>query len=158
MLTITIPEVKSFSGGLKILDLRRGGYTAQDVNTLLDVLGVEGRNAYLYHQIPVDMLYPFLFAITYSLLLAYMLNKIGKLNSSLVYLCFITLVSGFFDYCENIGIITILTSYPHNSIVLTQVTSAFTVLKSTLTSIYFVVITITFLVFGYQKLKSSTNI
>ena len=152
MLTITIPKVMSFAGGMKLLDMMPTGYNSEYVNSLLSALGATGRNAYLFNQIPVDMIYPFLFGITYCLLLAYILNKLGKLESSLFYLCFIPLFSGLFDYCENIGIITMLNNYPDNSIILTQTTNVFSVLKSFLTTIYFIILIAFLIVLGKTKL------
>lgn len=35
---------------------------------LLSALGENGRHAYLFHQLPFDMLYPFLFGVTYCLI------------------------------------------------------------------------------------------
>src|ERR1035438_6476007 len=80
MILITIPKVVQFSGGMKILDMMPTGYNSEYVNSLLNALGENGRNAYLYNQITVDMIYPFLSAITYCLLIAYFLNKLGKLK------------------------------------------------------------------------------
>jgi len=152
MLTITIPKVMRFAGGMKLLDMMPTGYNSEYVNSLLSALGATGRNAYLFNQIPVDMIYPFLFGITYCLLLAYILNKLGKLESSLFYLCFIPLFSGLFDYCENIGIITMLNNYPDNSIILTQATNVFSVLKSFFTTIYFIILIAFLIVLGKSKL------
>lgn len=147
MLTITIPRVMAFAGGMKLLDMMPTGYNAEYVNSLLGALGAPGRNAYLFTQIPVDMIYPFLFGVTYCLLHAYILNKLGKLESILFYLCFIPVFSGLFDYLENIGIIAILNSYPDNSILLSQTTNVFSVLKSSFTTAYFIILTISLIVF-----------
>ncbi|MDR2206936.1 MAG: hypothetical protein LBE36_12375 [Flavobacteriaceae bacterium] len=43
MLTITIPKVMNFAGGMMLPT----GYDADYVNTLLNALGTDGRNAYL---------------------------------------------------------------------------------------------------------------
>ena len=138
MLLVTIPALMKFSGGMKILDMIPTGYNAQYVNALLNNLGEQGRHFYLFNQIPVDMIYPFLFGISYCLLLAYILSKIGMLNSNYFYLCLLPLFGGLFDYFENLGIITILNSYPHNSGWLSQITNIFSILKSLFTSFYFI--------------------
>ncbi|MFA6977930.1 MAG: hypothetical protein WC209_01300 [Ignavibacteriaceae bacterium] len=152
MLGITIPKVMSFSGGMKLLDMMPTGYNAEYVNSLLSALGEKGRNAYLFTQLPVDMIYPFLFGVSYCLVLAYILNKLGKFESRLFYLCFLPLFSGLFDYLENIGIITMLMSYPNNPVILTQITNVFSVLKSSFTTFYFIVLIIFLIVFGMNKL------
>jgi len=157
MLTITIPKVMSFAGGMKLLDMIPSGYTSEYVNLLFNALGSEGRHAYLYNQIPIDMVYPLLFGISNCLVLAYFINKIGKLNSNLFYLCFIPLFSGLFDYFENIGIITMLNSFPDISIIMSQATSVFSVLKSTLTTSYFIILIMILIVFGKNKLMRKNS-
>jgi hypothetical protein len=151
MLTVTIPKVVSFSGGMKLLDMMPTGYNAAYVNALLAALGEQGRHAYLYNQIPLDLIYPLLFGVSNCLILAFIFKKLGKLESSLFYLCFLPLFAGLFDYSENIGIIALLTSYPNNSVVLAQVTNVFSVLKSSFTTIFFVVLLIFLLKFAIRK-------
>jgi len=140
MLFFTIPQVIHFSGGLKILDMMPTGYDSAYVNKLFDTLGEQGRNVYLYTQLPVDMVYPLLFGVSNCLLLAYFLNKLGKLESSFFYLCFLPLFSGLFDYSENVGIISLLSTYPDHSDALVNLTNIFSVLKSATTTIYFSVL------------------
>jgi hypothetical protein len=145
MLIITIPEVMHYSGGMKILDMMPTGYDAHYVNTLFNTLEIQGRHAYLYHQLPLDLIYPALFGISSCLVLAYFLNKLKKLDSPLFYFCLIPLFSGFFDYGENIGIIKMLKDYPNISELQVQITSTFSVLKSTFVTIYFIILIITLL-------------
>ncbi len=157
MLLFTIPNVMSFSQGMNLLDMMPTGYDHEYVSSLLSTLGDGGRNAYLYHQIPVDMIYPFLFGVSSCLVLAYFLNKLNKLKGAFFYLCFIPLFSGLFDYGENLGIITILNSYPNNSAFLSQVTNTFSTLKSSFTVTYFIVLIVLLLVFGVSRLSNSIN-
>ena len=157
MLAITIPKVMSYSGGMKLLDMMPTGYNIDYVNSLLNALGDNGRNAYLFNQLPVDMIYPFFFAVTYCLILAYFLNKLGKLESYLFYLCLLPLFSGLFDYCENIGIISLLNTYPDNSNILGQITNIFSLLKSFSTTLYFVTLTGTLIVLGWSTLVPKNN-
>ncbi|MCX8491014.1 MAG: hypothetical protein ORN54_08100 [Cyclobacteriaceae bacterium] len=152
MVTITIPRVMSFAGGMKILDMMLTGYTPDYVNSLLTKLGTEGRYAYLYNQLPLDAIYPFMYGTSYCLLLAYLLKKLNKLNGNFFYLCLIPLFLGFFDYCENIGIVAILTTYPNNPVELSKITSAFSVLKSTLILSHFTILIICLAVLGRNKI------
>lgn len=145
MLTITIPKVMSYAGGMKLLDMIPTGYNAGYVNSLLNALGSEGRNTYLFQQIPIDLIYPFLFGITYCLLYAFIMKKLNKLDSFLFYLCFIPVFAGLFDYLENIGIITLLKGYPENITTMSKITSIFSVLKSSLSTIYFMTLLIALL-------------
>jgi len=157
MLTVTIPNVMQFSGGMDLLDMMPGGYNADYVKTLFDKLGDVGRNTYLYRQIPADMIYPLLFAFAYPLLLSYILNKLGKFESRLFYLCYIPMLSGLFDYLENIGIILMLRSYPEISQGLIQTTSIFSVCKSISTTLFFVTLIVLLLILAVVKRKRQPN-
>lgn len=158
MLLITIPGVMAFSNGLKLLDMMPMGYDNEYVNTLFKTLGDKGRDAYLFRQLPVDMLYPFLFSISSCLVLAYFLHKIGKLDGPLFYICFIPLFSGLFDYGENIGIITMLKTYPENLKLSSQVTNIFSIFKSSCTITYFILLIILLIVFGKHKLLGKNKL
>jgi len=155
MLMITIPKTMRFSNGMKLLDMMPTGYDFEYVNTLFDTLGEKGRSIYLYNQIPVDLIYPFLFGISYCLLIAYFLKKLNKLNSSFFYLCLLPLIAGLADYLENVGIIKMLISYPDLSLFSTTVTNFFTILKSVTTSIYFVALLITLIALGVKTIKKN---
>ena len=65
MLTVTIPKTMTFSNGLKLLDMMPLGYDLEYINMLFETLGENGRQVYLTNQLPVDMIYPFLFGISY---------------------------------------------------------------------------------------------
>jgi hypothetical protein len=156
MLTVTIPGVVRYSGGMKLPDMMPTGYDAEYIHSLLYTLGEEGRNAYLYRQIPADMVYPLLFAISWCLVLGWFLNKLGKLQGSLFYLCLVPVFAAVFDYFENIGMIVILNRYPENEDLLTQINNVFSILKSTLTTIYFITLLITIFLFLFNRLKTRT--
>jgi len=153
MLTITIPRVMSYSGGMKILDMMPTGYDLEYVNQLFIHLGEPGRQAYLFDQIPFDLVYPALYGIGFCLVLAWFLNRIGKLQSHLIYFCLMPVVAGFFDYCENFGIIAMLRAFPEISANLVAVTNIFSILKSGLTSIYFVVLIVAMIIFLIKVIK-----
>lgn len=153
MLMVTIPKTMAFSQGMKLLDMMPMGYSHDYVNELLTALGESGRHTYLTSQIPVDMIYPLLFALTYCLLLAYFLKKINKLKSPFTYLCLIPVIAGIADYLENIGIITLLNSYPDLTKNASQITNVFTLLKSVSTTVFFLALSSVLILFGYKKIK-----
>ena len=152
MLTVTIPKVMGFSGGMKILDMMPTGYDPAYVNSLLDALGPDGRNVYLFNQIPWDMVFPGINATTFCLIFGYFFQKLGKFDSILFYICYLPIFAGLFDYCENIGIISILISYPTNPEILSIGTKLFSILKSSLTTIYSLILIFVLIVFGFKKL------
>lgn len=151
MLLISIPKVLTFSGGMKIPDMMPTGYRPDYIITLLEKLGEKGRNAYLYQQIPVDLFYPFFLAITYCLLIAFLLHKLRHLKEEPYYLCLLPLAGGFFDYLENFGIIHMLAAYPAISTSAIHITAFFTVFKSLFSSISFTIIIVLLLALAYRK-------
>jgi len=142
-----------FSKGMKLLDMMPSGYDSEYILTLFDILGKKGRYVYLYNQIPVDMIYPFLFGISYCLLIAYFLKKLNVLSSLYFYLCLLPIIAGAADYLENFGIIAMLTSYPDLSQVLATVTNTFSIVKSMATTVYFVALLITLIILGIKTIN-----
>lgn len=153
MIFITIPKVMAFSGGLKLLDMMPLGYDLDDVNALFTALGEKGRGIYLYSQIPVDMIYPFLFGISYSLIYAYFLHKLGKLDSVFFYVSLLPLVAGTADYLENTGIVLMLTSFPNVSPVMASLTNVCSIIKSASTTLFFILLILLILWFGIKTLN-----
>jgi hypothetical protein len=93
-----------------------------------------------------------LFAISNSLIIAYLLKKAKIFEVKLLYLCITPIIAGVMDYSENIGIITILNNYPNNPDILSQVTSVFTVMKTMFYSLFFVVLLVLLFVLAVRRL------
>ncbi|MFT5435533.1 MAG: hypothetical protein ACI840_000166 [Ulvibacter sp.] len=153
MLFVTISKTMGFSNGMKLLDMLPSGYNRDYVNLLFRTLGENGREIYLTNQLPVDMIYPLLFGLTYSLLLAYFLKKLNKLKSPFTYLCLLPIIAGISDYLENIGIITMLNSYPDLTETTVNATNTFSIIKSTSTSIFFITLIIILITLGIKFAK-----
>lgn len=150
MLTVTIPKTMGFANGMKLLDMMPTGYDLSYVSKLFKALGEIGRATYLTNQLPVDMIYPLLFGLSYSLLLAYFLKKINKLNFPFTYLCLLPIIAGTADYLENFGIITLLKTYPELKENIVYATNIFSVIKSVSTSIFFSVLIVVIIVLGIK--------
>jgi len=142
MLLYTIPNVMNHANGMKLLDMQPTGYNAEYAKNLFDNLGAIGREAYLFRQIPVDMIYPFLFAVTYSLLLTFLFKKSFNPKSKINGLSLIPIVGGLFDYLENVGIIIMLSLYPIFSESIANITNVFSVLKSIFITLFFVLLVV----------------
>ena len=156
MLLVTIPNVMQYTHGMNLFDMMPRGYDAAYAEVLLTTLGPEGRYAYLHYQLPVDFIYPLLFGITYSLLIAYFVNKLKLIDKPVLYLALLPILAGSFDYLENIGIITMLTSFPDFFSKTVQMANAFTMMKSGLSTVSFVILIVLFLVF-VVRLRNSKN-
>ncbi|GAB1308652.1 hypothetical protein KH5_13350 [Urechidicola sp. KH5] len=158
MLTVTIPKTMEFSNGMKLLDMMPTGYDFNYVNELFTSLGENGRMTYLTKQIPVDMIYPLLFGLSYSLLLGYFLKKLNKLKSPFIYLCLIPIIAGITDYLENIGIIIMLKNYPELKETAVYTTNIVSVIKSISTSIFFIALIVILISLGIKVLKRKTSV
>lgn len=155
MLTVTIPKTMEFSNGMRLLDMMPMGYDLAYVSELLNSLGEIGRDTYLTNQLPVDLFYPFLFGLTYCLILAYFLKKLDKLNRPFSYLCPLPVIAGVADYFENFGIITMLTSYPELNELTVKTTSSFSLIKSISTSAFFIVLIVILIILGIKFMKKN---
>ena len=153
MLTVTIPKTMGFSNGMRLLDMMPMGYDSTYVSELFNSLGEIGREVYLTNQIPVDMFYPLLFGLTYSLLLAYFLKKLNKLKTPFSYLCLLPIIAGIADYFENFGIITMLINYPELNELAVKTTSSFSLIKSISTSAFFMVLIVILIILGVKFMK-----
>lgn len=157
MLFVTVPDIMSYAGGMKIFNSMPFGYSAKYAETLLFALGEEGRHAYLVQQIPIDLFFPFLFGFGNCLLLAYLLNKLNSLYGGLIYLCLIPIFTSWFDYLENLGITGMLHTFPDTPLFLIQISNLFSVTKSLLASIYFVILFIVLISLGIKRLQLLRN-
>jgi len=157
MLLVTIPKTMAFSKGMKLLDMMPTGYDYAYVNELFTSLGETGRNTYLTNQLPVDMIYPLLFGITYCLVMAYFLKKINKLHSPFIYLGVLPIIAGIADYFENIGIIVMLNNYPDITETTVNTTNIFSIIKSISTSVFFITLLVIALIIGVKFFKKSIS-
>lgn len=140
MLTFSVPKVLQHSGGMTILDVMPTGYSSEYVRKLFETLGEAGRNVYLFQQIPLDMIYPGLFAITFSLLLALLFERVLSTKSKIQKLIILPFLAGIFDYLENLGIIVMLNMHPNFPSWVANATNVFSIIKSLITIIVFVLI------------------
>lgn len=157
MLFVTIPKTMGFSNGMKLLDMIPTGYDLGYVSELFSSLGENGRETYLTSQIPVDMIYPLLFGLTYCLLLGYFLKKLNKLNTLFTYLCLIPIIAGIADYLENFGIIAMLKSYPELTEISVKTTSFFSLVKSISTTAFFITLIIVLVILGLKAINEKNK-
>ena len=153
MLTVTIPKVMGFSKGMKLLDMMPAGYDFNYVTELFTSLSDVGQKTYLTNQLPVDMIYPFLFGISYVLVLGFFLKKLNKLKKPFTYLCLLPIIAGLFDYLENFGIIIMLNNFTEITPTLVKVTSTFTIIKSGATTLYFISLIVLLIFLAVKKIN-----
>ncbi len=156
MIMFTIPKVESFASGIPLFDMSPAGYSYQQAISLLESLGEDGRNVYLFQQLPVDFVYPGLFAISYALLLTWLFAKSFATNSKIFFLALVPVLGGFFDYLENIGIIIMINAFPNISQGLVAVVNIFTLLKSAFTTGFYILLLVGIFYFIIRKINMTT--
>ncbi len=145
ILYYSIPMVVRSAPDMKLFDVSPSGYSQEYAISLLNAIGPEGRDLYLSLQLPLDFVYPGLFIISYSLLLAWLLKKNYDLRSKAYYALYLPILAGLFDYLENIFVILMLKAYPDLSQSLVAFASFATVAKSVLSSVFFTLLTLSIL-------------
>lgn len=158
MLLYSIPHLVELTDGMKPLDVLPLGYSSDYVRSLFQALGEDGRHYYLTHQIPVDMVYPALFIVTYSLLTFYLLRKSGIRENTAMRLSVIPVLAGLCDYMENLGIVVMLRSFPDVSNTISTITSCFSVGKAGLTTVFWIVLLYAIVVSVYRAIRTRMRI
>lgn len=149
MVNVTLAHIEAVSGHVPF-DMLPLGYGPVEAATLLEALGAEGRAYYLSHQIVLDTLYPFMLAVTLIATICWFGQRMT--NRKLVRLGIaVSVGSALFDYVENLGIATMIWSWPEVFGPLVYATSSATILKSALT-ILAVLLT---LVIGFNRTRLS---
>lgn len=134
MLTLTLPTLESLAGGLKPFDMRPGGYDFMSAQQLLEALGEGGRAFYLYRQIPLDLIYPGLFALAYYLAWRWLAQRAWPSWGSLGAFAWLPVCAGLADYTENGFIAGMIFAYPSVTEGLVTAASTATVVKTVLTT------------------------
>lgn len=104
----TLAHIEALSG-LRPFDIRPGGYSPVEANTLLDALGASGRRFYLTRQIPLDLAYPALMALTLISLLRWLESR-GTDHRLVQIGIWLSLGAAIADYLENAGICIMILS------------------------------------------------
>ena len=132
MIFVTLAHIETLSG-LRPFDMRPGGYSAELANSLINDLGPSGRRYYLTRQIPLDLVYPFLMALTLISLLKWLGSR--DVSQRLVQIgTWFSIAAAIADYLENAGICLMILSWPEISANTVLAASAASIVKSGLTT------------------------
>lgn len=142
MMVFTFPVINT-QIGTKAFDMQSFGYTVSTAESIVNNLNTQTTNLYLFPQLTLlDVLYPFLLALFLSSFLfrLFLITKTkNKTNSILLIVPFLAMG---FDYLENICIILMISKSIEISESFVHISSSFTILKGTITSISWLTILI----------------
>ena len=91
----------------------RLSYNYDQVNTLFNKMGREGRDVYHVMAGKIDMIYPIVYSIFFVLLLASLLKKIFSQKSKILLIALLPLIGMLFDYLENLNTLKLLNKFPN---------------------------------------------
>ncbi|MCO6409162.1 hypothetical protein [Hoeflea alexandrii] len=154
MLTVTIPQVQQYSGGLLPFDIMPTGYGIDYAQTFLDSLGEEGRHYYLTRQLALDMIYPALYALAGAAVWLWLLGKFQSRTAFPSWICVLPLISGAADYIENGLVITLLMHFPTISPSIVWLSSVSTVFKSGVMMFFALLLILLVLSIGLRRLSN----
>ncbi len=118
--------VTPFDEGIVLLDLRFC-YTNFDVFQLFSHLGEDGREAYQFFIIYIDMFYPVIYGLGLVILLNILIKFLGTDTRRVLWLSYLPFGIVFFDYIENFNTLYLLNSFPlisDNAILLGSIATA----------------------------------
>ncbi|MEM7532477.1 MAG: hypothetical protein AAF639_09880 [Chloroflexota bacterium] len=136
-----IPTLSQIAPDVSLLD-NTFGYSTDDVREVLVAYGEEGRRLYQRYLLIFDFVYAVVFAVSNSLFLAYLLTRLFPAVSYLRLLYLLPFGGLILDFLENIGILTLLTSYPSTMAGLVPIVSTVTMVKLILVNLVSVIMLI----------------
>ncbi len=134
----TLAHIEAVSG-LRPFDMRPGGYSAELAHSLIEALGSSGRRYYLTRQIPLDLVYPALMALTLISMFKWLGSR--QVSPKLVRIgIWFSIAAAIADYLENAGICLMILSWPEISPNTVLAASVASILKSGLTTTAVVIV------------------
>lgn len=120
---VTLTKLTALTGGTGILDFDQG-YSVERVREVFDSYGVEGFALYGRIQL-LDLFNPAI----YSLIFASLIHLLWK-DQKYRWMVVLPLAAGLLDYCENLTLYLLSSSYPEISFQLVTVSSALSLIKN----------------------------
>jgi hypothetical protein len=121
-------RLEAQSGGVGPFDLMLS-YSPDTAQSMLEAYGDQGRRIYTAIELTADLVYPLVFGSLFSLAIAACLRPTTGAKSRLRRLAMLPLAASAADYLENIGIVTLLQTFPNHSSTVVQLTSLATSAK-----------------------------
>jgi hypothetical protein len=108
-------------------------YSPDQAYELISSYGEQGRQYYALIEITLDLVYPFVMALMFSLITLYTFKRAFPGNNWILYVSFAPYAVLLADYLENACVVTMLLLYPREIILVAQISNFFTIAKFALT-------------------------
>jgi hypothetical protein len=123
-------RIETLSGGVGAIDFLIV-YTPDQAYDMIAAYGQQGRQYYAAIALTLDTIFPLLLALTFSLILAPVFHRAFPREGVLQRAVLVPVAALTADLLENVGIVTILLSYPRKLPAVALLASAFSTVKWT---------------------------
>lgn len=123
-------RIETLSGGVGAIDFLIV-YAPEKAYDMIAAYGRHGRQYYATITLTLDTVFPLLLALAFSLALIYVFRRAYSREGVLQRAVLVPLVAMVFDLLENIGIVTMLLTYPQRLPAVALLASAFSTVKWT---------------------------
>ncbi|MBI5942763.1 MAG: hypothetical protein HY864_00200 [Chloroflexi bacterium] len=106
-------------------------YTPQTAYEMVAAYGEQVREAYRITELTVDIIYPIVYTLFFSLLITWLFQRGFPAESKMQRLNVVSFGAWLFDLFENLGIVTMLSVYPSTPALVAWLTTIFTMVKWT---------------------------
>jgi hypothetical protein len=120
--------LETASGGTGPIDLQFF-YTPEKAYTMVAAYGDAGRATYRTIELTIDILYPIVYTLFFSLLITWLFQRGFAADSKLQRLNVVPFGALLFDLLENTSIVAMLSLYPSTPTILAWLATIFTMLK-----------------------------
>jgi hypothetical protein len=107
-------------------------YTPDKAFQLISSYGEQGRQYYAVIEVTLDLVYPLVTALLFSLIIFYTFKRAFPSHGWTLYLSLAPYTVLLADYLENVCIVSMLLIYPRESALLAQISNFFTIAKFSL--------------------------
>jgi hypothetical protein len=121
-------------------------YTPAQAFEMMDRYGEAGRSVYLRIELTADIIYPIIYTLFYGLLLSWLFQRAFKADSQMQKWNAMPVGAWLFDMLENVGIVSMLMTYPSQSEIMAWLSMLFGSVKWA-----FFAITIVFMLVGLVR-------
>ena len=104
-------------------------YTPEQAFAMMDKYGEAGRSIYLRIELTADIIYPIIYTLFYGLLISWLFQRSFTPENPMQKWNLMPVGAWFFDLLENVGIVTMLMTYPAKPAILAWITMLFGSLK-----------------------------
>jgi hypothetical protein len=123
-------RIETLSGGVGAMD-RLILYSPDKAYDMVAAYGQQGRQYYATIALTLDTIFPLLLALTFSSILASVFHRAFSREEVLQRAVLVPVAAMMADLLENIGIVTMLLSYPRKLLAVALLASAFSTVKWT---------------------------